>query len=269
MSRRRVRTLGRFLLAFVFYVIVAFLLAPVALTVVGSFARAWHRSLFFSGYTLDWYRYVWDNYSRTIALSLKIATLSVVITTLTGVPASYFIARSRTRLMEALEEVLVMPMAIPGLAFAFALIQTHYFWRQQWFFILIGHVVFTLPFLVRTVVATLRGLDLKLLEESAASLGATWLQRFVSIVLPNLRNGIVAGALMVFTVSLGEFNLTFFLYTPINMTLPVGLYEAYASLRLEIGSAYTTIFLVIIIPALLLIQYVGGDIGLQKEAGKV
>lgn len=269
MNRPKPRFLGRFLLSLVFYTIAAFLLVPVALTVVGSFARAWHRSLFFSGYTLDWYRYVWDNYSRTITLSLRIATLSVLITTLAGVPASYFIARSRTRLMEALEEVLVMPMAIPGLALAFALIQTHYFWREKWFFILLGHVVFTMPFLVRTVVGTLRGLDLKLLEESGASLGATWLQRFLYIVLPNLRNGIVAGALMVFTVSLGEFNLTFFLYTPINMTLPVGLYESYASLRLEIGSAYTTIFLLIIVPALLLIQYLGGDIGIQKEAGKV
>lgn len=269
MKRANARAVGRFLLRLVFYIIVAFLLVPVALTVVGSFARAWQRSLFFSGYTLEWYRYVWENYSHTIALSLKVATLSVLITTLAGVPASYFIARSRTRLMEAFEEILVMPMAIPGLALAFALIQTHYFWREKWFFILLGHVVFTLPFLVRTVVATLRGLDLKLLEECAASLGATWLQRFLYIILPNVRNGIIAGALMVFTVSLGEFNLTFFLYTPINMTLPVGLYESYASLRLEIGSAYTTIFLVIIIPVLLLIQYLGGDIGLQKEAGKV
>jgi putative spermidine/putrescine transport system permease protein len=99
---------------------------------------------------------------------------------------------------------------------------------------------------------------LQSLEESAASLGATFWVRFVHVVIPNVRHAIVAGALMVFTLSLGEFNLTLFLMTPLNMTLPVGMYDSYASMRIEVGSAYTSLFFLILIPITVLAQYLGG-----------
>ncbi len=73
-------------------------------------------------------------------------------------------------------------------------------------------------------------------------------------MLPNCRSGIVAGSLMVLTLSVGEFNMTWLLHTPLNKTLPVGLADAYASLRLEIGSAYTLVFFIMIVPLLLAMQ---------------
>ena len=122
-------------------------------------------------------------------------------------------------------------------------------------FILVGHVLFTLPFMVRSVLAVLSVIDLKTLEEGAASLGAGFRQRFFDIVLPNCRNGILAGSLMVVTLSMGEFNMTWLLHTPLTKTLPVGLADAYASLRLEIGSAYTLMFFLMITPLLLGLQW--------------
>ena len=62
------------------------------------------------------------------------------------------------------------------------------------------------------------------------------------------------GALTVVTLSIGEFNLTWMLHTPLTKTLPVGLADAYASMRLEIGSAYTLIFFVLIMPLLIAMQ---------------
>src|SRR5690606_11182747 len=126
--------------------------------------------------------------------------------------------------------------------------------RGSWTFILVGHVLFTLPFMVRAVLAVMLTLNLKTLEEGAASLGASQWQRFFHVVLPNCRHGIVAGALMVLTLSIGEFNLTWLLHTPYTKTLPVGLADAYASMRLEVGSAYTLIFFVIIVPLLVATQ---------------
>jgi putative spermidine/putrescine transport system permease protein len=111
--------------------------------------------------------------------------------------------------------------------------------------------------MVRSVLAVLSAIDLKTLEEGAASLGAGFRQRFFHIVLPNCRNGILAGSLMVVTLSMGEFNMTWLLHTPLTKTLPVGLADAYASLRLEIGSAYTLIFFLMIIPLLLGLQALG------------
>jgi putative spermidine/putrescine transport system ATP-binding protein len=94
------------------------------------------------------------------------------------------------------------------------------------------------------------------LEEGAASLGAAFWHRFFQIVVPNAMPGILAGSLMVFTLSIGEFNLTWMLHTPLTKTLPVGLADSYASMRLEIGSAYTIVFFLMIIPLLLAMQWV-------------
>jgi putative spermidine/putrescine transport system permease protein len=62
---------------------------------------------------------------------------------------------------------------------------------------------------------------------------------------------------MVVTLSMGEFNITWMLHTPVNKTLPVGLADSYASMRLEVASAYTVVFLVMIIPLLIALQLYG------------
>ncbi len=95
------------------------------------------------------------------------------------------------------------------------------------------------------------------MEEAARSLGAGFRQRFLGVLLPAVLPAIVAGSLMVFTLSVGEFNLTWMLHTPLTRTLPVGLADSYASMRLEIGSAYTLIFLLVILPVLWGLQVVG------------
>jgi putative spermidine/putrescine transport system permease protein len=118
-------------------------------------------------------------------------------------------------------------------------------------------VLYTLPFMLRAVLAVLSSTDFRALEEGAASLGANFWQRFFGIVIPNCRSGILAGSLMVVTLSIGEFNLTWMLHTPLTKTLPVGLADSYASMRLEVGSAYTIVFLIMIIPLLMALQVFG------------
>ncbi|MBX3765188.1 ABC transporter permease subunit, partial [Burkholderia cepacia] len=167
----------------------------------------------------------------------------------------------QSRTSRLIEEFLTLPVALPGLATALGLIVAYGgfggFRESLWFFV-VGHVVFTLPFMVRSVAAVAAGQNLKTLEEGAASLGASFWQRFRTIVLPNVQPGILAGALTVVTLSVGEFNLTWMLHTPETKTLPVGLADTYASMRLEIASAYTLIFFVMIVPLLVLMQRFGG-----------
>ena len=148
----------------------------------------------------------------------------------------------------------------PGLALALALILAYggiREFRMSPLFILTGHVLYTLPFMLRAVMAVLAAIDVRTLEEGAASLGASPLQRFFHVVVPNARGGILAGALMVVTLSIGEFNLTWMLHTPLTKTLPVGLADSYASMRLEIASAYTLVFFVMIVPLLVALQLFG------------
>ncbi len=119
--------------------------------------------------------------------------------------------------------------------------------------------MFTLPFMVRSVMAVFAAIDVKTLDESASSLGASPWRRFLDVIVPNARPGILAGSLMVVTLSLGEFNLTWMLHTPLTKTLPVGLADSYASMRLEVASAYTLVFFIMIIPLLI------GDADLRRH----
>ena len=76
---------------------------------------------------------------------------------------------------------MTLPLAVPGLAIALALLLTYGGFsdlRRSWVFILIGHVVFTLPFMVRSVIAIFAAVDVKTLDEGAASLGASPWRRF-------------------------------------------------------------------------------------------
>ena len=73
---------------------------------------------------------------------------------------------------------------------------------------------------------------------------------------------------MVVTLSMGEFNMTWLLHTPLTKTLPVGLADAYASLRLEIGSAYTLVFFVMIVPLLIGIQVFARPVELGARAAR-
>jgi putative spermidine/putrescine transport system permease protein len=243
-------------LAFTLFVC-AFLIVPVVLSILAGLTANYFVGIE-SGLTLRWVFEVWDGYRDTIFRSVGIAVACLAVTLLLGVPAAYVLARSRNRLARLFEELIMLPIAVPGLATALALIATYGAlggFRTSWTFILVGHVLFTLPFMVRAVLAVLSAIDLKTLEEGAASLGANFARRFFDIVLPNCRNGILAGSLMVVTLSVGEFNMTWLLHTPLTKTLPVGLADAYASLRLEIGSAYTLVFFLMIMPLLLGMQW--------------
>lgn len=251
------RSLGFWLQLAFTLLVCAFLIVPVAMSMLAGVTQNYFVGLA-SGLTLDWVIKVWADYRQTVLLSIQIALACLVCTLAIGVPAAYVLAKRQNGFTRAVEELLVMPVAVPGLATGLALIVTFGGWgglRTSWVFILIGHVLFTLPFMVRAVLAVLTSIDLNTLEEGARSLGASFSQRFFGIVLPNCRSGIVAGALMVVTLSLGEFNMTLLLHTPFTQTLPVGLADAYASLRLEIGSAYTLIFFVIIVPLLVALQW--------------
>jgi putative spermidine/putrescine transport system permease protein len=238
-------------------IVCAFLIVPVILSILAGLTVNYLVGLE-SGLTLRWVMEVWNGYRDTIFLSIGISLACLAVTLVLGIPTAYVLARRQNALSRAIEELLVMPVAVPGLATALALIVTYgglAGFRTSWLFILVGHVLFTLPFMVRSVLAVLSAIDLNTLEEGAASLGASFWQRFRDIVLPNCRAGILAGSLMVVTLSMGEFNMTWLLHTPLTKTLPVGLADAYASLRLEIGSAYTLVFFLMIVPLLLALQY--------------
>ena len=220
----------------------AFLFVPIVLSIMAGLTVNYFKGIS-SGLTLKWVFQVWELYADSIFLSMWLAVACLFCTLIIGIPAAYGLARHPGWLSRLLEEFISLPLAIPGLALALALLQLYGSmkgFRASWTFILVGHVL---------------SMDLKTLEEGAASLGASPWQRFRDIVVPNAMPGILAGALTVVTLSIGEFNLTWMLHTPYLKTLPVGLADSYASMRLEIASAYTLVFFILIVPLLMAMQW--------------
>ncbi len=256
-------------------VVCAFLMVPVIQSVMAGLTVNYLVGLK-SGLTFAWFLKVWDLYRDTIFRSIMIGLACLGCTLILGVPAAYTMVKKQNRLTRLFEELLVTPLAVPGLATALALIISYgglTGFRRSWLFILVGHVIFTLPFMVRSVIAVMSSVNLNQFEEGAASLGAGFWNRFFHIAIPNVMPGILAGSLMVFTLSIGEFNLTWMLHTPTTKTLPVGLADSYASMRLEIGSAYTIVFFLMIIPLLVAMQWVAkpkkmGGIAEKMEASQ-
>ena len=224
-----------------------FMIGPILVSVSAGLMQnsstGWRR-----GFTLRWLAEVWENYGSTVRASILIAGAAVLCNTLIGVPCAYALARSRSRWAAWFEEALTLPVAVPGLATALALILAYgqlRSFRQSFLFVLVGHMVFTLPFMVRTVAASFRRRELIALEEAAATLGASFTRRFTGILVP-----------AVFPAML---------HTPLMRTLPVGLADSYASMRIEIGSAYTLVFLVVVLPLLWLLQLAASLV--QKRYG--
>lgn len=235
----------------------AFLVVPVIQTVMTSLMVNAFRGVS-SGFTLAWLHKVLTLYGDTIIRSFYIALATLVVCAIIGVPAAYALVKAgKARWAAFLEEALVLPLSIPGMAIGLGILLTWgglTWFRHSWLFLLVGHTIFCLPFMVRAVTAVLRVVPLPEYEEAAATLGADTLQQFWQIVVPIAGPGILSGALQVLTLSIGEFNISWMLQTPFTRTLPVGLADSYASMRLEIGSAYTVVFLVLIVPVLAMMQ---------------
>lgn len=234
----------------------AFLAVPALMSMLAGVTQVYARGVS-SGLTTDWIVEVWRLYADTIWRSILIALMALAVTLLIGVPLAYAFVVMPSPLTRALNELMTLPLAVPGLAVALAMLQLYGgidWFRRSSLFIVAGHVIFTLPFMVRAVAATLSAVDIKTLEEGAASLGAGPLRRFIDVVVPAAMPGVLAGSLMVITLSIGEFNLTWMLHTPLTKTLPVGLADSYASMRLEIASAYTLVFFIMIVPLLIAMQ---------------
>lgn len=244
----------------------AAVLLPVVVVVLGAFVPAARLGLASEGWvegeeawvSLKWFAYVLDLYGRPLLFSVGLAVFAVVAGLALAVPAAYGLVRYPFPGSRVLEEVALLPLAVPGIAVAIALIQTWAVVRGEWWFVGIGHLLYTVPLLLRTLLHALRGEGFEL-ERAAATLGAGPWQRFRRVTWPRLARAASLGALIVAAVSWGEFNASFLLATPLHQPFPAALYATYTSNSFAVSSAATTLFLAVILPLLLAIEWLGRD----------
>ena len=211
-----------------------YLLLPIALLLVGSFGEVWTNTLLPSGVTGKWYAAVAGDpsFRRAFLTSLWVTGATAVAVTAIGVPLAYALHRARSRLARIGGRILaLLPVAVPPLVLAFGFIlvfssDTLPFLGSGW--VMVGGLTaLTLPYMVQTLAADMRHLDLETLEQAAASLGAGQSARFFEIVVPTLRHSLAAALAVVGAIAIGEFQLVNLVAGFLNRPYPVVLLQAF------------------------------------------
>jgi putative spermidine/putrescine transport system permease protein len=207
-----------------------FMVAPVFVSIAMSFTSGMTLKFPPPGLSLQWYgRLIDPSYSDQIHLSawnsVQIAVLTVVVSALFAVPASYGVARIRPRLANAVEPVLLAPLVLPSLVFGIALLITASLLHipPSVPLVVTGHVVVFGPLMFRTTAGIAAQLDPSL-EEASLLMGASRFGTFRRIVVPLLMPGVLAGMFLVFVQSLDNVSMTLFLAPPGTTVLPLRMY---------------------------------------------
>lgn len=232
LSSRRIENA---VLATITSVVLLVTLAPIIMVVVISFTSAETLAFPPPSWSLRWYESALQlifsgsdvqGFVDSILATFRITATVTLLAGVAGVLAAYALVRFEFRGKWIVEELISLPLIFPlivlGIALLFFASQLGFgsgFWR-----IVIGHLIVTLPFMVRNCVASLQGLN-PALEEAARTLGASPTRVFLEIVLPQMRPGILAGAILVFIMSFNEFTVAYFLYTVDAYPLSIWLFS--------------------------------------------
>lgn len=232
--------------------------APLPLLLAVATTTQWRSGFWAEGFTLQWLASGWERIAPHALYSLQLALAVLLLNILIGLPAAWALSRLRVPGRRVLLALSALPLAIPGIAVALGLILAYPYLRGNGFLLTVGHALYTLPFFLGALTPVLGSAALREREAVAKTLGATALQRLLFITLPTVRQALLAAAVMVLTLSMGEFNVSFFLFTPTAKTLPVELYDAYITGRLEVAAGMTVWFLLFVIPATIVLERFGG-----------
>jgi len=205
-----------------------FLVAPTVIVLLTSFTAS--QSLKFppDGLSLRWYLALLDADQMQAAAwnSLKVAFWTTVLSVVLGTAAALGIARSRSPLARACDVLFMSPLLLPALAFGFAaLIFIHRLgFAPSIPFLVLGHTVVCVPFVLRTTIAALSQLDPALLDASQ-SLGAGGWRTFRRVTLPLIAPGLGAGAFLAFMASFDNVPVSLFLADERTEVLPIHLWQ--------------------------------------------
>ena len=233
----------------------AFLYLPLLALVVFSFNDS-KRITVWRGFSLRWYAELFDDGELVAAFgnSLVIAAASTLISLILGTLAALLLWRFRFPFKGAVEGVMSLPIIVPEICLGVAMLiffakidwPTGLPWPLNLSAITIAHITFCFPFVAMVVRSRMASFNREQ-EEAAKDLGASEWETFRDILLPHMKPGLIAGALLAFTLSLDDFVITFFTSGPDTVTFPVKVYSMVRfSVTPEVNAASTILILLTI-----------------------
>jgi iron(III) transport system permease protein len=249
-------------LAFCVAVFVVAVAAPYLTLLAVSISRSWGLQ-FWQNLTLEHYRFVlleYDVTRRAILNSLILASATATLAVLIGSFVGWLDLRTALRGRKLLDYASLVPLGLPGIVVAVALIQ---FWLRMplpiygtLLIILLAYTGRFIPLGVRSANAAFRQIDPSL-EETARVTGAGWLRTFRSVTLPLARPGLFAGWLLVFVPALQELSASVLLFSSGSITLAVAVYNLYETGALGPVAALAIVTMLIITAAIVLATRLG------------
>ncbi|MGF7162306.1 spermidine/putrescine transport system permease protein [Rhodoligotrophos appendicifer] len=240
-----------------------FLYIPLLSLMVFSFNNS-RRNIVWQGFTTDYYVRAWNNASLFEAFtnSLTIAIIATLVSTVIGSMVALMLWRFRFPLKPVYEGFMALPIVIPEICMGVAMMA--FFsaiswpaggpWPLNLSAIIIAHIAFCFPFVAIVVRSRLVGFNREL-EEASKDLGASEWQTFRYVIIPFLKPGLVAGALLAFTLSLDDFVITFFTSGPNAITFPVKIYSMVRfSVTPEVNAASTILIVITVIATIFAVR---------------
>jgi len=246
---------------YMIFISIIVLLIPIVLG-LSAFSRRWVFEPFPTYWTLDNFRLILLESPILIKNSFLFSGIALVFGVAFGLPAAYIIVRTRVRGKDALDFVITLMLAFPGIAIGVGYLLA--FWdkiplAQYWIIMPLALFARRLPYFLRMAHASYLQLDVSL-EEAAEVSGASRLRTFMTISLPLLLKGVLVGVMLFFIMAFQEISTAIFLYRGGWETLPIGIYLNWHR-GMEFGIAAAMAFLMIVITFILLLiaSRIGGD----------
>ncbi len=234
--------------------VVLFLYTPIIVIILFSFERGSFSGFPWDGFTLRWYRELLASSSalNSIYNSVYVALFVTGIGTVLGTLGAIALVRHEFRFKQLYRALVLAPMTIPGLILGVALLMMFNYLSitRNLQTVIIGQLVFVVPFVLVTVSSRMRGFD-PALEEAARDLGASRWTTYRRITLPLLAPGIISGALFAFTLSFDDFLIAFFTSGAQN-TLPVYIFSTIQRSQTPVINAISAVALLISMGLILL-----------------
>jgi len=257
--------------AFCVAVFVVAVAAPYVTLLAVSVSKSWGLQ-FWQNLTLQHYRFVLFEYDvtrRAIWNSLVLASATATLAVLLGSLVGWLDLRTALRGRKLLDYASLIPLGLPGIVVAVALIQ---FWLRMplpiygtLVILLLAYTGRYVPLGVRSANAAFRQIDPSL-EETARVTGAGWLRTFTAVTLPLARPGLFAGWLLVFVPALQELSASILLFSSGSITLAVAVYNLYETGALEPVAALAIVTMLIISAAIALASRLGrGSSGVPRR----
>jgi putative spermidine/putrescine transport system permease protein len=203
-----------------------FLVGPLVIVLGAAVSDTTYLTFPPQGLSLRWFENIFaiDAFRRTILTSLQVAVISTFVALLIGIPASYAMSRYRIQLPRWLSTLFVLPVLVPELVLGFSLLKNLAFQFNAPIFLslIIGHTILILPYVIRVISASLASFDFSI-EEAAISLGSPPLKTVFTVLLPNVRSGVIAAFILAFITSVNDVSISIFLTGPGISTLPIQL----------------------------------------------